>query len=167
MLKKLYYSRGDQLFQILQGITSLYDWGRKHLFIDQGGIIWNRGGNFSKFINRGSHRGTSHRGPWTGFPEQVVDLSEIYSDLLAGENRSSKMDTSPPNLSTNSAHSTNDFGSPNGEGNKPLLSIQDKKILSNFGELEQVGSTSTTNSDQISRYFCSGAKAKKSCQIWE
>ena len=30
--------------------------------------------------------------------EQVVDLSQIYSDLLAGENRSSKMDTSPPNL---------------------------------------------------------------------
>ena len=36
--------------------------------------------------------------------KQVVDLSEIYSDLLAGENRSSKMDTSPSNLCTNSAH---------------------------------------------------------------
>ena len=36
--------------------------------------------------------------------KQVVDLFKIYSDLLAGENRSSKMDTSPPNLCTNSAH---------------------------------------------------------------
>ena len=32
--------------------------------------------------------------------ERVVDLSQINSDLLAGENRSSKMDTSPPNLCT-------------------------------------------------------------------
>ena len=30
--------------------------------------------------------------------EQIVDLSQIYLDLLAVENRSSKMDTSPPNL---------------------------------------------------------------------
>ena len=36
--------------------------------------------------------------------ERVVDLSQINSDLLAGKNRSSKMDTSPPNLCTNSAH---------------------------------------------------------------
>ena len=33
------------------------------LFIDRGGIIWDRGGNFSKFIDRG----TSHWGTWTGF----------------------------------------------------------------------------------------------------
>ena len=36
--------------------------------------------------------------------EQVVDLSQIYSDLLPDENRYSKIDTSPPNLCTNSAH---------------------------------------------------------------
>ena len=32
-----------------------------------GGIIWDPGGNFSKFIDRaGSHQGASHRGTWTG-----------------------------------------------------------------------------------------------------
>ena len=49
--------------------------------------------------------------------EQVVDLSQIYSELLAGRNRSSKMDTSPPNLCTNSGHISNDSGSPNEERN--------------------------------------------------
>ena len=29
--------------------------------------------------------------------QQVVDFSQIYSELLAGENRSPRMDTSPPN----------------------------------------------------------------------
>ena len=43
--------------------------------------------------------------------EQVVDLSRISSDLLAGKNRSSKMDTSPPNLCTNSAHTSKESGS--------------------------------------------------------
>ena len=33
--------------------------------------------------------------------EQVVDLSQIYSDFLAGKNRSSRMDASPSNLCTN------------------------------------------------------------------
>ena len=36
------------------------------LFIDRGGIIWDRGGNFSEFISRGNHRGPSHRGTWAG-----------------------------------------------------------------------------------------------------
>ena len=31
-----------------------------------GGIIWDRGGNFSKFIDPGSHWGAFHRGTWTG-----------------------------------------------------------------------------------------------------
>ena len=47
--------------------------------------------------------------------EQVIDFSQIYSNLPAGENRSSKMDTSPPKLCTNSAHISKDSGSPNGE----------------------------------------------------
>ena len=38
--------------------------------------------------------------------EQVIDLSRICSDLLAGKNRSFKMDTSPPNLCTNSVHTS-------------------------------------------------------------
>ena len=87
--------------------------------------------------------------------EQVVDLSQIYSDLLAGENSSSKMDTSPPNSCTNSAHISNDSGSPNGEKNEPLFCTQDKEILSILEELEQVQSTSITSSDQISGYLSS------------
>ena len=82
-------------------------------------------------------------------------MSEIYSDLLAGESRSSKMDTSPPNLCTDSAHISNDSGSPNGEKNESLFCTQDKEILSILEELEQVHSTSITNSDRISGYFCS------------
>ena len=35
-------------------------------FIDWEGIIWDRGESFSKYIDRGSHRGASHRGTWTG-----------------------------------------------------------------------------------------------------
>ena len=87
--------------------------------------------------------------------EQVVDLSQIYSDLLAGENRSSKIDTSPPNLCTNSVHISSDSGSPNGEKNEPFFCTQDKEILFILDELEQVQSTSITGSDRISGYFCS------------
>ena len=36
------------------------------LSIDRGGIIWDRGANFSKYIDRGSHRGASQRGTWKG-----------------------------------------------------------------------------------------------------
>ena len=89
--------------------------------------------------------------------EQVVDLSQICSDLLVSENGSSKMDTSPPNLCTNSAHISNDSGSPNREKNEPFFCTQDKEILSILEELEQVQSTSITGSDRISGYFCSDA----------
>ena len=65
------------------------------------------------------------------------------------------MDTSPPNLCTNSAHISNDSGSPNGEKNKPLFCTQDQEILSILEELEQVQNTSVTGSDRISGYFCS------------
>ena len=64
--EKLYFSGGDQFFQISPGITSLYDWGRKHVFIGRGGIICDQGGNFSKSTDRGSHQRASHRGTWTG-----------------------------------------------------------------------------------------------------
>ena len=65
------------------------------------------------------------------------------------------MDTSPPNLCTNSAHISNDSGSPNGERNESLFCTQDKEILSILEELEQIQSTSVMNSDRISGYFCS------------
>ena len=66
--------------------------------------------------------------------EQVADLSQIYPDLLAGENRSSKIDTS--NLCTNSAHISNNSISSNGEKTEPLFCTQDRKILSILEELE-------------------------------
>ena len=87
--------------------------------------------------------------------EQVEELSQTYLDLLAGENRCFKMDTSPPNLCTNSAYISNDSGSPNGEKNEPFFCTQDKEILSVFEELEHVQSTSITGNDRISGYFCS------------
>ena len=62
MLKKLCFSEDNQFFQISPGIKSLYDWGRKSLFIGRGGMIWDQGGNFSKFIDRGSQRGASPQG---------------------------------------------------------------------------------------------------------
>ena len=34
----------------------------KNLFIGRGGMIWDQGGNFSKFIDRGSQRGASPQG---------------------------------------------------------------------------------------------------------
>ena len=87
--------------------------------------------------------------------ERVVDLSQINSELLAGENRSSKMDTSPPNLCSNSAHISSESGSPDEEKNEPLFCTQDKELLSILEKQEQVQSTSITNSDRISGYFCS------------
>ena len=36
------------------------------LFIDRRGIILNRGGNFTKIMNQGGHRGPSDRDTWTG-----------------------------------------------------------------------------------------------------
>ena len=87
--------------------------------------------------------------------EQVVDLSQIYSDLLEGENISSKMDASPPNLCTNSVHISDLSGIPNGERNKPLFCTQDKEIFSILGKLEQVQSASLTDSHRMSACFCS------------
>ena len=50
-------------------------------------------------------------------------------------------------LCTNLAHISNDFGSPNGERKEPLFLTQDKEILSILVELEQIQSTSATDSD--------------------
>ena len=65
------------------------------------------------------------------------------------------MDTSPPNLCTNSAHISSDSGSSDEEKNEPLFCTQDKELLSILEKREQVQSTSITNSDRISGYFCS------------
>ena len=35
-------------------------------FVGRGGIIWDQGDSFSKFIDRGSQRGSSRRDTWTG-----------------------------------------------------------------------------------------------------
>ena len=58
---------------------------------------------------------------------------------------------------TNSAHISNDSGSPNGEKNELLFCTQDKEILSLLEELEHAQSTSVTYSDRISGCFCSDA----------
>ena len=67
MLKTLYFSRDHQFFQVSQGITFLYDRGRKPFsFIGRGGIIFDQGTTLSKIINQESHRGASHWATWTG-----------------------------------------------------------------------------------------------------
>ena len=58
---------------------------------------------------------------------------------------------SPPNLC--SAHISNDSGRFNGERCELLFYPPDKEIFSILEELEQVQSTSITDSDQISGYF--------------
>ena len=88
MLKKLFFDGGHQFFKISPGIKSLYDWGRKHLFISRGGIIWDRGGNFSKNIDRGRHRVASHRGSWKGCPNYVCST---YFSLFIQEKPHSQM----------------------------------------------------------------------------
>ena len=65
------------------------------------------------------------------------------------------MDTSPPNVYTNSAHISNESGSLNGAKKETLFCMQDKEILSILEELEQVQSKSITDSDRLSDYFCS------------
>ena len=80
MLKILYFGGGYQFFPISLGIKSFYDRGRKlmHLLIVGGVIIWYRGGNFSKFIDPGSHRGASHRGTWTGCSYVICSCSKTF-----------------------------------------------------------------------------------------
>ena len=72
MLKMLYFGGSYQFFQISPGIKSLYDRGKK--LIGRRDIIWVRGGNFSKFIDQGSHRDASHRGTKTGCSSSCQSL---------------------------------------------------------------------------------------------
>ena len=48
-------------------------------FFGRGSLIWNRGGNLSKFIGRGSHWGTSHRDTWA--PGQGILNTEPNSSF--------------------------------------------------------------------------------------
>ena len=66
MLKILYFSGRHQFFQMSPGIKSLYDRGKNFITYCPGRQIWDRGDNFSKFVDRGNHLGASHRGTWTG-----------------------------------------------------------------------------------------------------
>ena len=38
---------------------------KSYSFVGWGGIIWDWGDNFNKFIDQGSNQGTSHWGTWT------------------------------------------------------------------------------------------------------
>ena len=51
---------------------------KTHSFIGRGDIIWELGDNFSKFIDRGSHRGASHWGTWTGCIKGSLFYLVIY-----------------------------------------------------------------------------------------
>ena len=86
-----------------------------------------------------------------------INLSDIYLDLLMGEeNNSSKTDTSPRHVCTNFAQILNHSRSLEEESDT-LLSTQDKEVLSILEELENKNDMSNINS-QISRltvHFCS------------
>ena len=84
---------------------------------------------------------TSHAG-WVN----NLNLSDIYLDLLKGEeNNSSKTDTSPPHVCTSSAQSLNHSRSLEEE----LLSTQDKEILSILKELENKNDMSNISSQGV------------------
>ena len=57
MLKMLFFSGYQQLFQKSPGINFLYDRMLTFSFISPGSIIWNLGATFSKIINRGKSPG--------------------------------------------------------------------------------------------------------------
>ena len=48
-------------------------------YIDRGGIIWNRGGSYSKIINLGDHQGVSHRGTWTGCLNVLANVKNRWN----------------------------------------------------------------------------------------
>ena len=81
--EKTLFQWGDQFFQISPRIKSLYDWDRKQLFTDRGDINWDRGANFSKFIDRGSHWSASHWGTWTRclYPLNIYLLLPSSADI--------------------------------------------------------------------------------------
>ena len=66
MLKIFYVSGHHQFFHNSPGINFLTTGVAPFSYIGRGSIIWNWGGTFSKIINRGGHRGASHRSTWTG-----------------------------------------------------------------------------------------------------
>ena len=66
MWKILCFSGGQSIFpNITDGKVSLRAGQKSYSFIGWGDIIWIRGSNFNKFINRLSHRGASYWGTGT------------------------------------------------------------------------------------------------------
>ena len=47
------------------------------MFIGWEVIIWDRRGTLNTIIDRGSQRGTSHRGTWTGSPNSVLNCEKL------------------------------------------------------------------------------------------
>ena len=86
----------------------------------------------------------------------IVNLSDIYLDLLKGEvGNSSKTDNSPPHVCTNSVQNLNHSRSLEEESDS-LLSTQDKEILSILEELENKNDMPNINSQsRLTGYFCS------------
>ena len=74
---------------------------KTYSFIHCGGIIWDRGGNFSKFIDLGRHQGTSYQGTWTVCIEEAKSgrksnvLSNLHSRPHVVNNSSEKENTFP------------------------------------------------------------------------
>ena len=88
----------------------------------------------------------------------MVNLSEIYKQLLEDElNNTSKVEVSPPKVSTNLASSLNASDSVAVEDNHTILSSQNEEMLSILEELQRKSPSKAFNNsnDRISGYFCS------------
>ena len=74
VLKILYFSGIQEIFQKLPGIKFLHDQEGELFHLLTVHMILDRGGAFSKIINRGTHWGSSHWGPWT----ECIKTDGIY-----------------------------------------------------------------------------------------
>ena len=88
----------------------------------------------------------------------TANLSEIYNQLLEDElNNTSKVEISPPKVSTNSASSSNASDSKAVEDNPTILSSQDEETLSILEKLQRKSPSKAFNNsnDRTTGYFCS------------
>ena len=74
VLKILYFSGIQEIFQKLPGIKFLHDRERELFHLLTGSMILDRGGAFSKIIDWGRHWSSSHQGPWT----ECIKTDGIY-----------------------------------------------------------------------------------------
>ena len=95
----------------------------------------------------------------TGRTEKEFNFSELYLNLLETERtNSSKMETTPPTLSTNSSECQNSSCSLVESNETEIFSIQDRELASILEDLEKIDNNRVANAtekNRLSGYFCS------------